>query len=123
MYEEGKVYRMVCDEKESTFRKLCAKAKNGIRQAGEWVNRNKEYVMIFGPLAIGGATAIVRQVGKHHNLRKEEDVKNLYCYDRSLGHYWALKRELSNREWVEIDQRKAKGERLADILEQLRVLK
>jgi len=50
-------------------------------------------------------------------------LKDLYCYDRSLGHYWKLRRELTNSEWVEIDQRKQNGERLADILDELKALK
>ena len=50
-------------------------------------------------------------------------MKDLYCYDRSLGHYWRLRRELSNKEWLEIDQRKKNGERLADILDEMKVLK
>ena len=62
-------------------------------------------------------------VSKRINLRKQEELKDLYCYDRSLGHYWRLRRELTNAEWLEIDRRKKNGERLADILEELKVLK
>ncbi|MBR4539260.1 MAG: hypothetical protein IKO52_10505 [Clostridia bacterium] len=94
-----------------------------LRKAGEWFVRNKEAVIILTPVLIGGLTTIVKVVGKRVNLHKEEAVKNLYCYDRSLGHYWALRRELSNKEWLEIDQRKKNGERLSDILAELKVLK
>ena len=62
-------------------------------------------------------------VSKRINLRKQEVLKDLYCYDRSLGHYWRLRRELSNKEWLEIDQRKKNGERLSDILAEMKVLK
>ena len=62
-------------------------------------------------------------VSKRINLRKQEELKDLYCYDRSLGHYWRLRRELSNKEWLEIDQRKKNGERLSDILAEMTVLK
>lgn len=72
---------------------------------------------------IGGVTTVCKVVGKRITLHKEEGVKNLYCYDRSLGHYWRLRRELSNKEWLEIDQRKKNGERLSDILAELKVLK
>ena len=53
----------------------------------------------------------------------KEKVKDLYCYDRSVGHYWKLRRELSNKEWLEIDQREKNGERLSDILSEMKVLK
>lgn len=72
---------------------------------------------------IGGATAVVKAVSRHSKQKKEKDLKELYCYDRSLGHYWKLRRELTNTEWVEIDKRKKNGERLADILDELKVLK
>lgn len=75
------------------------------------------------PIVIGGLTTITKVVGKHVNLRKQETLKDLYCYDRSLGHYWRLRRELSNQEWLEVDRRKRNGERLADILADMRVLK
>lgn len=99
------------------------KAKIKLQNGKEWVVRNKEAVILLTPVFIKGVTTVVKVVGKNVNLRKEESVKNLYCYDRSLGHYWALRRELSNREWIEIDRRKRNGERLADILAELRVLK
>jgi len=53
----------------------------------------------------------------------KEKAKDLYCYDRSVGHYWKLRRELSNKEWLEIDQREKNGERLSDILSEMKVLK
>lgn len=88
-----------------------------------WFNRNKETVLILGPAAIGATTTLIKVVGKNVNLRKQKDVKELYCYDRSLGHYWSLRRELTNKEWIEVDRRKKNGERLADILNELKVLK
>ena len=79
-------------------------------------------------LAIGSGVAGVvgwgiKNLVKARNQKKEELLKNNYCYDRSLGHYWKLRRELTNSEWVEIDKRKKNGERLADILDSLKVLK
>jgi hypothetical protein len=121
-----KIY-VVPDPNETKFQRFIrgakVKTKEAVRNAGEWFNRNKEAVLVLAPIGIGLATAGVKAVGKHVNLRKEESVKNLYCYDRSLGHYWKLRRELTNNEWLEIDQRKKNGERLADILDELKVLK
>lgn len=106
--------------KKAAFKR---KVRNGLNKTGEWIYRNKEMVIFFTPIVVGGLGTLVRVVGKSINLSKEKAVKDLYCYDRSLGHYWALRRELTNSEWVEIDKRKADGERLADILSDLRVLK
>lgn len=89
----------------------------------DWYRQNRETILFLGPIVITGTTTLIRVVGKNVNLRKEKDLKTLYCYDRSLGHYWALRRQLTNREWIEIDRRKKNGERLADILSELKVLK
>ena len=107
-----------------------ARFKCAMKKSGKWIRDNKEIVLVLGPAVIGLTTVVVTKSANvitslinNLNLRKEKQLKDFYCYDRSLGHYWALRRELSNREWTEIDQRKAKGERLADILNELHVLK
>ena len=108
------------EQKRAEFKeKIHSKLQNG----KEWFERNKEVVITLTPVVIGSVATITKVVGKHINLHKEESVKNLYCYDRSLGHYWRLRRELTNVEWLEIDRRNKNGERLADILEELKVLK
>lgn len=89
----------------------------------EWVIDNKETIIVLAPIVIGVVTPIVKTVNKHITLKKAKDVKELYCYDRSLGHYWSLKRELTNKEWITVDRRKKNGERLSDILESMKVLK
>lgn len=101
---------------------LKEKVKTKFHNGKEWVVRNKELVITATPVVIGGLTTIIKVVGKRANLHKEENLKDLYCYDRSLGHYWKLKRELSSREWIEVDRRKKNGERLSDILDDMRVL-
>ena len=89
----------------------------------EFYYDHKDEIIIFGPFVIGTLGKILKITGKQLKHRNEKQLKELYCYDRSLGHYWKLRRELSNDEWVEIDKRKNNGERLADILDELKVLK
>lgn len=107
-----------------------AQFKLRVKKTGEWLSNNKELTLILAPAAIGlvtiitkGGIGLVRDAIKAINIRSEKHVKDFYCYDRSLGHYWSLKRELTNREWIDIDKRKQNGERLADILNDLHVLK
>lgn len=117
------VVRMEDFRKESKKRELKEKVKSKIQNGKEWIVRNKEAVVALTPVVIGGITTVAKAVGKRSNLRKEETLKDEYCYDRSLGHYWRLKRPLSNTEWLEIDRRKKDGERLSDILDEMKVLK
>lgn len=109
--------------KEAKKRAFKDKIKSKIQKGGEWVVQNKEMAMTAATVIIGGVTGISKFVTKRSNLNKQEKLKDLYCYDRSLGHYWKLRRELTNDEWLEIDQRKKNGERLSDILSELKVLK
>lgn len=74
------------------------------------------------PVVVGTIIQIARMVSQQDRLKKAKDLKELYCYDRSLGHYWKLRRELTNDEWLAIDARKRSGERLSDILKELNVL-
>lgn len=74
------------------------------------------------PVVVGTIMQIARMVSQQDRFKKAKDLKELYCYDRSLGHYWKLRRELTNDEWLAIDARKRSGERLADILKELNVL-
>lgn len=98
-----------------------------VTKAKVWLYQNQNLIIFVGvPVMTTTAAAVtkaVRAVNRKANLKKEKDLKELYCYDRSLGHYWRLKRALTNAEWVEIDKRLHTGERLADILDELRVLK
>lgn len=99
------------------------KFKSKFTDVKNWVVRHRVELLTFGPVIITSLATIFKVVGRSHNLHKEEANKNLYCYDNRLGHYWALRRKLSNKEWLEIDRRKKNGERLADILAELKVLK
>ena len=100
-----------------------AKWRRRIDRAKEFWDENKQYVVVIVPALGYGIGKGIKFLGRRHNLKLEERNKDMRCYDASLGHYWELKRKLSNEEWVSIDRRKKNGERLADILEELRVLK
>lgn len=94
-----------------------------IYKAKVWAKKNPEMALLIVGSGITAAGYVGKAVVKHVNLNKQEAVKVLYCYDRSLGHYWKLRRELTNKEWLEIDRRKRAGEKLADILDEMKVLK
>ena len=117
------VFTMNDFRKEQKKREFKEKIISKINSGKQFIVRNKETIITLTPVVITGITTVSKVVNKRINLRKEENLKDLYCYDRSLGHYWKLKRELTNDEWLEIDKRKKNGERLSDILDELKVLK
>ena len=108
------------------IRTVKAKVKAKVTSAKEWASQNQEKAFLIaagvGSVTVKAVASTVKQHRKRKNLAKEEALKEEYCYDRSLGHYWRLRRKLTNDEWLEIDRRKKNGERLADILADLKVL-
>lgn len=108
------------EERKEKFRQWKTDKINELKW---FVMNNKEFIIVFGPIVIGTLGKIIKYTGKQITISREKNNKELYCYDRSLGHYWKLRRELTNDEWVKIDNRKTNGERLADILDEMKVLR
>ena len=120
-----KVVTMKDFEKESKRREFKENVKQRLSNAGNFVREYKEEFMILSPIIIAGITGVMKVskgMIRNHNLSKEQDLKELYCYDRSLGHYWKLRKPLSNNDWITINDRKKNGETLADILSSMNVL-
>lgn len=114
-------FRVVGDSKWETFKK---DIRYKYEDAKIWCKAHKEEIMyVVVSVSIAVIPGLIKRGIRAIDLRKAKNVKELYCYDRSLGHYWRLRRELSNTEWLAIESRRAKGERLADILADLKVLK
>ena len=111
------------EEKNSKKHKFVTKIKDTFYAIKEYCIKNPEIALFAVTTLVGAVGFLGRNGFRLLKLRKEAQVKDLYCYDRSLGHYWKLRRELTNDEWVAIDKRKRNGEKLADILDELKVLK
>lgn len=94
--------------------------KDSFKKTEDWVKNNIGLIVLLVPPVVGGTATIVKSLSKHHETQVLKDER---VYDRSLGHYWELKRKLRNDEWAEIKNRKQEGESLGDILESLKVLK
>lgn len=62
--------------------------------------------------------AIARSSGREDNYYKDTHV-----YDPSLGHYWELRRKLSNNQWLEVESRIKNGEKYGEVLSSMGVLK
>lgn len=115
--------RNVLDMRKIKFEEFKKKATSKLIQVKDFTIDHWQEILLIGLPAMKLTTSAVKAIGKRVNLKKEQDLKENYCYDRSLGHYWELRRKLSNDEWLEIERRKRQGESLADILWDLRVLK
>lgn len=107
------------------FKKSERKAKREAKRKEliEWAKEHKGAVVTGSIALIGLAKTVAKTAGRAYGLHMEQRNKDLRCYDASLGHYYELSRKLSNKDWLEIDRRKSRGDRLGDILEDLRALR
>lgn len=123
-WSEVKYVEVDENESKSKFRE---KVKTKAHDVKVWIETHPEYVLMFGPMVLGAGMSLVggttKFIRKQAGLKKQKDLKELYVYDPSLGHYWRLKRKLNNSDWVKIEQRRQDGQALGTILNDLKVLK
>ena len=91
-----------------------------VKLAIEWCMNNQEtfYVGVFAASCISSAVKKYRKT----KMEREMDFHRNNIYDRSMGHYWQLRRRLTSDEMRELEQRKYYGESMGDILESMKVL-
>ncbi len=110
---------------QSKWNAFWSKAKDKAIDAAYWIKNNPETVGIIttlGAAIIGGTVKIGKGMMRTHNLRKEQYIKERNIYDRSLGMYLHTRRPLRNKDFVTINARRNKGERLSDILIDMNIL-
>lgn len=122
-----KTFEEMKSELNAKWTGFTIKAKVKTREAFEWMKENKEIVGTIvvpaGIVLIKTATGLVKSIDRKIDLQKEQDLKDLYVYDRSLGYYHELKHKLSSSEALEIDRRRSNGESMAQILASMKLLK
>lgn len=118
--EDNKIIDITRDIKRAERK---ARWRARIDKVKQFVDENREVLVVAVPAVTGAVATGIKVLGKRRNLAVEERNKDRRVYDARLGHYWELRRKLSNREWSAIDRRMKNGERLSEILDELRVLK
>lgn len=111
-------------KKEAARRERKAKIEKFKKEVREFVEEHwQEMAAAAVPVVVGTAKGVSKYVKRHQATKAELKVKDLRVYDTSLGHYWELRRKLTNNEWLQIEIRRQNGERLANILADMHVLK
>ena len=125
-----KEYTNVIDVKEfkrEYWKKRFAEFRHNVAEkchdTANFIRENKEILVIAVPAAFGAVKSITKYTTTKSRLRREENLKNLYAYDYSTGHYWHLKRPLTNSEWRSVETMKKSGMSMGDIFASMRVLK
>jgi hypothetical protein len=99
------------------------RVKGDILKVKVWAEQNPEKAVAIASTGVAVAQYFGKTALKDIRTNREAAMLKRRCYDPSKGHYYYLKRELTNQEWLMIDKRRDAGEKLPDILEEMKVLK
>ena len=117
------IYSMVKTVAKKAARSASKNIKTGVKYLGD----HPEFAYgVALPAAAFAGRATYQAIKKHNRNKrqdKQEKAKRTRIYDRSSGNYWHLKKELTNKQWLEVNKRKKSGEKTGDILRSMKVLK
>lgn len=112
---------------KATAKKAARSASKNLKAGGKFLKENPEFAYgVAVPAAAFAGRATYQAIKKHNRNKrqdKQEKMKRTRIYDRSSGNYWHLKKELTNKQWLEVNKRKKAGEKTGDILKSMKVLK
>lgn len=93
-----------------------------VNAALDWIDKHKWLISA----ALTTTTVVLYFKSKkvaRVTVKEQNYYKDTRIYDPSLGHYWELRRKLSNREWLDVESRVKSGEKYGEVLASLGVLK
>lgn len=112
---------------KATAKKAARSASKNLKTGTKFLKENPEFAYgVAVPTAAFAGRATYQAIKKHNRNKrqdKQEKMKRTRIYDRSSGNYWHLKKELTNKQWLEVNKRKKAGEKTGDILKSMKVLK
>ena len=118
------------EEKTNDFKAKFEAFKMGVRvryeKAKRWCIDNKEVSLAMATAVIGGIGELGKEIIRSHDrklARELEETKRKSVYDRSAGMYLDTKRELTNRDWRELQARKRNGLTTGEALDSMGLLK
>ncbi len=109
-------------KREAKIRELKEKAKAGFDKTKQMVTEHPAESLALATTAIGTVIGLVRRADRKADLKKAEQLKERYIYDRSIGGYWKTRRKLSTNDMLEIERQKKLGRGLGEILRDMRLL-
>lgn len=104
------------------FDDVIFKAKETAKKAATWAVDHKDEVTALVITAVTVCAGIKKVAGKTAIEVERERISHTY-YDPSTGLHWQLRRPMTNRERIELSQRKRDGELIEDILDDMRILR
>ena len=101
------------------IKKFVSWIKKTAKVVGRWISKNKEYLVMAGPLV----AATVAKLSRMYMTHREDVIRERRFYDPRFGRYSTACRRLRPRELRVVDERYAAGESYRSILDDLGLLK
>lgn len=112
-------------EIDEKVKKTVEHAKNGVQRAVKWTAEHPQEAAALATAVAGlvkGGISIYTKNQTKINLKKEQELKELYTYDRHIGTHLKRNRPMTTDEVVEFERRKAGGELPALILRDMKLI-
>ena len=98
------------------------KIVDGIEKTLDFVQENEEAILVTVPIVMTLGT-LVHNANVDYKMAQDRKRTTYTIWDPRHMHAWDLRRQLTNRERRELDRRVKNGENMADVLEDMRVLR
>lgn len=89
----------------------------------QWCSENKQLLIVLVPAGLAAANKALKTVDRMQERRYDYKERYLQVWDPATRQHVKLRRELTPSEQLELSQRNQDGERLTDILHDMKVAK
>ena len=98
------------------------KTKKALSSAWNFAKDNREDLVVLVPLGVAAITGLKKATSKRAVDIERERIDYTY-YDPRHKRYWDLRRKMTNRERLELEERQAAGEMTGHILDDMGLLR
>lgn len=112
----------IVDLKKFKLEEKKRKVKAKLAEAWEFCKEHPTESFALATAAVGGLFGIAKRADRQATIRKEQDLKDRYVWDASIGQWWTMRKKPTSGQKLEIERRKKNGESMGDILSSMRLL-
>lgn len=103
--------------------KVVRKAEDFAYDFRDWWYKNRDYVIVLAPVAIGGLKIAHKGISKHAEAKVRKDLVEKRVWDPSRGCWYEVRRPMNNKQRLRLDELKSKGFTTGEALRMMGILK
>lgn len=101
------------------------KLKRKTEDALRWIANNRDALIVAIPTVIGVGKFVdknVQRISRRNTVKREEKIRNRSIWDPKLGFWHKCKRDLTEKDKLEIEIRMNRGESIGNILRSMKLI-